>query len=65
MRRQLKRTYFKGIKNDKVDKLRSAIINRIPFGICSLIYMELLQGAKDEKEYGLLREYLTTQVFYE
>ncbi len=57
--------FFKGVKNHKVEKLRSAIINRIPYGICSLVYMELLQGARTEKEYELLREYLSSQIFYE
>lgn len=57
--------FFRGVKNDKVEKLRSVIINRIPYGICSLVYMELLQGAKTEKEYELLRKYLATQIFYE
>ena len=57
--------FFRGVKNDKVEKLRSVIINRIPYGVCSLVYMELLQGAKTEKEYELLRKYLATQIFYE
>jgi len=57
--------FFRGVKNNKVEKLRSAIINRIPYGICSLVYMELLQGARTEKEYELLKEYLSTQTFYE
>ena len=57
--------FFKGIKNHKVDKLRSTISNRIPYGICNLVYTELLQGARTEKEYELLQKYLCTQRFYE
>jgi hypothetical protein len=36
----------------------------IPFGINSFIYQEVLQGAKSEKEYRLLKKYLETQRFY-
>ena len=57
--------FFKGVKNEKVDKLNEIISSRIPYGICNLVYMELLQGAKTEKEYELLQEYLGTQRFYE
>ena len=41
------------------------IDNDIPYGICSYIYQELLQGAKNEKEYKLLKEYLDTLPFYD
>lgn len=57
--------FFKGVENKKVDKLASAISAKIPFGICNFIYMELLQGARTEKEYKLLQEYLGTQRFYD
>lgn len=57
--------FFKGIENEKVDKLTKIISERIPFGICNIIYMELLQGARTEKEYMLLQEYLATQRFYD
>ena len=57
--------FLKGKKNESVDKLETAIINKIPFGICSLVYLEVLQGAKTEKEYCLLKSYLSTQRFYE
>ena len=36
----------------------------MPFGITSVIYQEILQGAKTEKEYSELKKYLSTQRFY-
>ena len=55
---------FKGEKNEAVAKLRSIIRQQIPFGITSVIYQEILQGAKTEKEYNFLKEYLSTQRFF-
>jgi len=37
---------------------------KIPFGINSLIFQEVLQGAGSEKEYSTLKTYLETQRFY-
>jgi predicted nucleic acid-binding protein len=36
----------------------------IPFGITSVIYQEVLQGAKSEEEYRVVNKYLVTQRFY-
>jgi hypothetical protein len=36
----------------------------MPFGINSLIFQEVLQGAGSEKEYLTLKSYLETQRFY-
>ncbi|ADQ07694.1 PilT protein domain protein [Caldicellulosiruptor hydrothermalis 108] len=57
--------FFKGNTNEKVEKFEWILKNKIPFGITHLIYQEILQGAKDEKEFELLKEYLSTQQFYE
>ncbi|SHG71320.1 hypothetical protein SAMN02745221_00806 [Thermosyntropha lipolytica DSM 11003] len=57
--------FLKGIENEKVEKLVAIIENNIPFGINSFIYQEILQGAKTEKEFNLLKKYLETQRFYE
>ncbi|WP_039765606.1 type II toxin-antitoxin system VapC family toxin [Caldicellulosiruptor sp. F32] len=57
--------YFKGNANEKVEKLHYVISNNIPFGICNIVYQEILQGAKDEKEFKLLKEYLSSQRFYD
>lgn len=57
--------FFKGTINEKVEKLTKIINENISFGICNFIYMELLQGARTEKEYMLLQDYLATQRFYD
>ncbi|ADQ41009.1 PilT protein domain protein [Caldicellulosiruptor acetigenus I77R1B] len=57
--------FLKGNTNEKVGKFEWILKNKIPFGITHLIYQEILQGAKDEKEFELLKEYLSTQPFYE
>lgn len=57
--------FFKGNTNEKVEKFEWILKNKIPFGITYLIYQEILQGAKNEKEFELLKEYLSTQRFYE
>jgi len=55
---------FKGVDNQAVVVFRDIIRKQIPFGIASVIYQEILQGAKSEKEYFTLKEYLSTQRFF-
>ena len=55
---------FKGNRNVAVDDLREIINQQIPFGITSVIYQEILQGAKNEKEYTTLNRYLSSQRFF-
>jgi hypothetical protein len=57
--------YFNGVDNRYVNKLQFIFDSGIPFGINSLIYQELLQGTKTEKEFNKLKTYLDTQVFYD
>ncbi len=57
--------YLRGAKNSASDKFHFILDSDIPFGITSLIYQELLQGANTEKEFSELRRYLKTQVFYD
>ena len=57
--------YFKGLKGKPYDKLDSLIDQNIPVGICNQVYQEVLQGAKNEKEFNLLKEYLNTMDFYD
>lgn len=38
--------------------------DKIPFGINSFIYQEVLQGVKTEKDFREVKEYLDTQTFY-
>ncbi len=56
--------FFKGKKNKPSEKFKDILKRGIPFGITSLIYQEVLQGAKAEDEYQNLKEYLETQIFY-
>ena len=56
--------FFKGNENEQCKKFKTVITRNIPFGINSVIYQEVLQGAPSDKEYKLLNEYLSTQTFY-
>jgi len=56
--------YFKGLKGEPYDMLDVLIDSNIPFGICNQVYQEILQGAKNEKEFNTLREYLDTMNIY-
>jgi len=57
--------YFKKSEGVLYKKMNYIIDNEIPYGICLYVYQELLQGAANEKEYNLLKEYLTTLPFYD
>jgi hypothetical protein len=57
--------FFKGVPTAPARKFRKVLAQQIPFGITSFIYQEVLQGAKSEEEYSLLRKYLETQNFYQ
>ena len=57
--------YFKGLRGEPYDKLDSLIDQNIPIGICNQVYQEVLQGAKNEKEFELLKEYLNTMDIYD
>ena len=57
--------YFKGLKGNPYDKLDSLIDQNIPIGICNQVYQEVLQGAKNEKEFYLLKEYLDMMDIYD
>jgi predicted nucleic acid-binding protein len=56
--------FFKGVKNEPVRCFSDIVKKQIPFGITSVIFQEILQGAKNEKEFELLNEYLSYQQFY-
>ena len=57
--------YFKGLKDEPYDILDSLIDQNVPIGICNHVYQEVLQGAKSEKEFSILKEYLNTMDFYD
>jgi len=56
--------FFRGVENESSQKFKAVLQQGIPFGINSFIYMEVLQGAKSEKEYNLLKKYCETQRLY-
>ena len=57
--------YLKGIENVKTCLFEKVIKQKIPFGISSYTYQEVLQGARDDKEFNELKEYLSSQnIFY-
>ena len=56
--------YLRGDKNNAVLKFQYILDNKVPFGINSLIYQEVLQGVKTEKDFVKTKRYLDTQRFY-
>jgi len=57
--------YFKGLKGKPYDILDVLLDENTPLGICNQIYQEVLQGAKNEKEFNMLKDYLNTMDFYD
>jgi len=57
--------FFKGSKNEATSRFKLVLQQGLNFGITSHILQEVLQGAKSEKEYTLLRRYLETQRFFQ
>jgi len=57
--------FFKGVENEKVNKLTWIINNSIPFEINKYIYMELIQGSLNMKEFNKLKDYLESQRFFD
>lgn len=57
--------FLKGKDNPQTHKLAEIIDRDIPFGICPVNYLEILQGAATQKDFDLLREYLGSLAFYD
>ena len=57
--------YLKGLKGEPYDRLDRLIDLNIPIGICNQVYQEVLQGAKNEKEFNILKEYLSMMDVYD
>ena len=58
-------SFLSGKVNVQTEKFEFILKNEIRYGINNYIYQELLQGARTEKEFTILKEYLETQIFYE
>jgi predicted nucleic acid-binding protein len=56
--------FFKNSKSEAALRFKLVLEQGLDFGITSLVFQEVLQGAKSEKEYKLLRRYLETQRFF-
>ena len=56
--------YLREDDNEAALAFQYILENNIPFGINSLIYQEVLQGVKTEKDFIKLKKYLETQKFY-
>jgi hypothetical protein len=56
--------FFKGARNSGSRKFREILQKDIPFGISSVIFLEVLQVAGSDDEYRLIKTHLETQRFY-
>ncbi len=56
--------FLKGRENAKTELFATVLDRRLPFGIASYTYQEVLQGARDKREYGKLKKYLSSQKIY-
>lgn len=56
--------YLKATENNSTRRFQYVLDNNIVFGINSLIYQEVLQGVKSEKDLLSVKKYLDTQRFY-
>ena len=53
--------FFKGARTTATSRLRQIETEEIPYMIPVVCCQELLQGAKNQKEWSLLEQYLSTQ----
>ena len=56
--------YFRDRNNTGTAQLNIILEKNISFGITSLIYQEILQGASSQKEFDTLTAYFKTQRFF-
>jgi len=56
--------FLKGTDTPQSKKFENILQHQIPFGISAFTYQEVLQGARDTKEYDKLNSYLSTQKIY-
>jgi len=56
--------FLKGQNNAKTLLFDEVLTRNIPFGISPYTLQEVLQGARNEKDYQKLWEYLSTQIIY-
>lgn len=56
--------FLRNKTNEAVEKFNTVLDLKIPFGITSQIYQELLQGTESEHDFQTLKKYLDTWTFY-
>ena len=56
--------YLKNQNIKSVEQFEYILDKKLPYGINTFIYQEILQGAKTDKEYNLLKEYFETIPLY-
>jgi predicted nucleic acid-binding protein len=54
-------SFLRGHESAAVGRLRTLELEGTPFALPGVCYQEVLQGAKNEREWGLLGEYLGSQ----
>jgi predicted nucleic acid-binding protein len=54
--------FFRGTGSAAADRMHHLEEEDVPFAIPAICCQELLQGARDEREWRLLRDYLETQM---
>ena len=57
-------SFLKDQKNQTTAQFDYILDKKIPYGITTFIYQEILQGAKTDKEYRLLKAYFETIPLY-
>jgi predicted nucleic acid-binding protein len=57
--------YLKNIENEKCKIFQDILERKIPYCITNYIFLEVLQGAKMDKEFEVLQEYLGSLPFYD
>ncbi len=56
--------YINGTEAEHVDFLDQLLSNPLAFGLNGLIYMEILQGAKNRQAFEQFKQYFSGQRFY-
>jgi len=57
--------YLKNVEDEYSNAFNLILENHVPFGINNFIYQEILQGARGEKEFQILRDFFKDIHFYE
>jgi len=56
--------YLREKDNQQVQYLIDILNKGLPFGITSIIYQEILQGARSKQDFNYLADYFSTQRFF-